>query len=1013
MKLFNAAALYGTQKDDAKRRTVPAFVLLAVLASSLTAASPPPVALGSTSSFAVLAGTTVTVTGAGTIGGNIGIFPGTAYVAGTPPVTVSGTIYAGGPVAAQAQADLTTAYNDAAGRTLGPITVAGNIGGQTLAPGLYKSTSSLAISSGDLTLDAQGDGNAVWIFQIGSTLTTTSGRKVILAGGANPGNIFWQVGSSATIGTTSVFQGNILAAISISMLTGSTLSGRALASGGAVSIDTGGGSSATIPPTVTPPSPPTVISTLPVNGATGVSTGSNLAATFSRAMDPTTITATTYLLKQGLTAIAGTVTYSGVTAIFQPTVSLAPGTLYTATITTGAKDTGGIALASNYVWTFTTGTGPDLTPPVVISTVPVNNAVNVSLATALTATFSKALDPTTVTVATFSLKQGITPVTGTVSYSGIAAVFKPTINLTANTLYTATLSTGLKDLAGNALATAYTWTFTTGAIIIDVTPPTVISTIPASGATSVPLTTNLVVNFSKPMDPLTITGSSFSFRQGITPVAGTVTYSGTTATLRPAVNLAPNTRYDAVITSGATDLAGNALAGGYGWNFTTGSSVGQSVVCLPNFAVLAGSAIISSGATSVTGDLGVSPGTSVSGFPPGNLAGTIHLNDAAAVQGIADFAAAYSDAVSRASGTVVVSGNIGGQTFTAGLYRSLSSLDITSGDVILDAKGDINAVFIFQAASTLTLGAGNRIILVGGTKAYNVFWQVGTSANLGASSVFKGSILADQSITMNAGATLEGRLTARSGTVTLQSSVITSPPPAIFAGGVINAATVTRTVAAGSIASVFGNNLASSLNSATSYPLPLLLGGSGLQAGTQGAPLFLASCGQLNVQIPWEVAGQTQVAVTVTAGGLVSTQEPALIAPFAPGIFSLNQLGTGQGAVEIAPTAVLAARAGAGARPVKRGEYVAIFATGLGAVSNQPATGAAALSIPLSNTSALPTVIIGGAQAQVTYSGLAPGFAGLYQVNAVVPDAAVSGDSVGLSVTIGGVVSNTVTIAVQ
>ena len=197
--------------------------------------------LGSDSSFAVLGGTTVTVTGGGTITGNVGIFPGTAYVAGTPAVTVNGTVYAGGTVASQAQADLTTAYNDAAGRTVAPVTVAGNIGGQTLVPGLYKSTSSLAISSGNLTLDAQGNANGVWIFQIASTLTTTPGRQVILANGANAANIFWQVGSSATIGTTSVFEGNILAAESITMATGSTLSGRALAIGGAVSIDTGGG----------------------------------------------------------------------------------------------------------------------------------------------------------------------------------------------------------------------------------------------------------------------------------------------------------------------------------------------------------------------------------------------------------------------------------------------------------------------------------------------------------------------------------------------------------------------------------------------------------------------------------------------------------------------------------------------------------------------------------------------------------------------------------------------------
>src|SRR5213078_516102 len=120
-------------------------------------------------------------------------------------------IHAADAAAAQAQADLTTAYNDAAGRTVGAIAVAGNLGGQTLAPGLYKSTSSLEISSGDLTLDAQGDASAVYIFEMASTLVTTTGRKVILAGGAQAANIYWQVGSSATLGVSSVFKGNILA----------------------------------------------------------------------------------------------------------------------------------------------------------------------------------------------------------------------------------------------------------------------------------------------------------------------------------------------------------------------------------------------------------------------------------------------------------------------------------------------------------------------------------------------------------------------------------------------------------------------------------------------------------------------------------------------------------------------------------------------------------------------------------------------------------------------------------
>lgn len=216
-------------------------VLCVILAWSLHVAARAaelPVNLGSAASFGVLAGTTVTnVPVPGTvINGDLGVSPGTA-VTGFPPGVVTGTIHAGDLVAAAAQADLTIAYNDAAGRSTSPITVAGNIGGQTLAPGLYRSTSSLAISSGDLTLDGGGDPNAVWIFQMASTLTVTSGRQVILINGANAANVFWQVGSSATLGTTTVFKGTILANVSITLATGATLDGRALARSGAVTLD--------------------------------------------------------------------------------------------------------------------------------------------------------------------------------------------------------------------------------------------------------------------------------------------------------------------------------------------------------------------------------------------------------------------------------------------------------------------------------------------------------------------------------------------------------------------------------------------------------------------------------------------------------------------------------------------------------------------------------------------------------------------------------------------------------
>lgn len=197
-----------------------------------------PVALGSSSTYAALSGTSITNTGSSTLTGDIGVSPGTS-VTGFPPGTYSGTKNVANTASAAAKLDLTTAYNDAAGRSNCAVTVAGNIGGQTLTPGLYKSTSSLAISSGDLTLSGGGNSNAVFIFQVASALTTTSGRAVILTNGAQAGNVFWQIGSSASLGTTSTMQGTILAYASITMTSGAQLNGRALARTADVTISSG------------------------------------------------------------------------------------------------------------------------------------------------------------------------------------------------------------------------------------------------------------------------------------------------------------------------------------------------------------------------------------------------------------------------------------------------------------------------------------------------------------------------------------------------------------------------------------------------------------------------------------------------------------------------------------------------------------------------------------------------------------------------------------------------------
>jgi len=209
-----------------------------------------PINLASASTFAVIATSSISSTGSVQVNGDVGLHPGTSQ--GIPPPQVNGTIHVNDPQAIQAQADLLAAYNDAVSRSTNSQTLPGNLGGLTFAPGLYTNSTSVLISGAgpgnNVTLDAGGDANAVFIFKMGSTLTTGPGSQVILAGGAQAKNVFWQVGSSATIDTTTAFKGNVLAAVSITLNTGAVVQGRMFAgsAGGAASV-TVNASSITVP----------------------------------------------------------------------------------------------------------------------------------------------------------------------------------------------------------------------------------------------------------------------------------------------------------------------------------------------------------------------------------------------------------------------------------------------------------------------------------------------------------------------------------------------------------------------------------------------------------------------------------------------------------------------------------------------------------------------------------------------------------------------------------------------
>lgn len=203
---------------------------------------------------------------------------------------------------------------------------------------------------------------------------------------------------------------------------------------------------------------PTIISTDPLSAETGVVLNKIITATFNMPMNGSTLNATSFILQQGSIPISGSVTYSGTMASFTPSVALLSNTIYTATITTAAKNIAGDSIATNYIWSFTTG---NITAPFVIATDPLSNSNGVALNKIITATFNMPMDATTITAITFSLKIGTLPVSGVVTYSGTTAFFTPSVNLSSNTSYVATISTGAKNVAGVSLASNYVWNFST------------------------------------------------------------------------------------------------------------------------------------------------------------------------------------------------------------------------------------------------------------------------------------------------------------------------------------------------------------------------------------------------------------------------------------------------------------------------------------------------------------------------------------------------------------------------
>ena len=326
----------------------------------------------------------------------------------------------------------------------------------------------------------------------------------------------------------------------------------------------------------------------------------------------------------------------------------------------------------------------------------------------------------------------------------------------------------------------------TGSPTDPLTPPTVTSVTPLDTSTLVcPNTILITATFSKAMNPATITNATFTVTgPGTTNVSGQVTYNSSTnvATFTPSAALMATTTFTALVTTGAKDTFGNPLAASKMWTFMTTTPCAPPAGALAlgaacSFGILGATPVVSSiGPTIVTGDIGIWPALSITGFPPGTLTGVEHLGDSVAMTAQGDLTTAYNNAAGAAGGAVLTA-DIGGQTLAPGVYRTTSAqptLGIT-GNLTLSGNG----IYIFQIVSSLTTAAGpgkSQVILAGGAVSHDVFWQVGSSATLGSGSTFQGTILAQASITAGTGAILNGRVLARTGAISLDSNPVNVPP---------------------------------------------------------------------------------------------------------------------------------------------------------------------------------------------------------------------------------------------
>ena len=328
-------------------------------------------------------------------------------------------------------------------------------------------------------------------------------------------------------------------------------------------------------------------------------------------------------------------------------------------------------------------------------------------------------------------------------------------------------------------------------------PPSIVSLIPVSGATGVPLNVSVSATFNLQMNAATINATTFTVTSVAGAVPGTVTYANSTAVFTPTADLAGNGVFTATITTGAKSISNVALTANRVWTFTTGTAAATTLpVALAtsgNYVILAKSAVSNVPTSAITGNIGLSPAAAsfITGFSLSadatnvfatspQVTGKIYAADYAPptptnmTTAVGDMQLAFTDASGRAPGvTELGAGNIGGMTLAPGVYKWGTGLLIPTN---LTLAGSATAVWIFQIAQNLTVSSAARVLLAGGALPKNIFWEVAGSVDLGTTSHFEGVVLSKTAITLRTGASINGRLLAQTA-VALDGNTVVAPAP--------------------------------------------------------------------------------------------------------------------------------------------------------------------------------------------------------------------------------------------